>query len=113
MSSTGTLILLLAEFEHSQVCYFALGEKGKSADKVADEAIEEFEAFISTDGAVDQYLADQLLLPIAFSRGPSTYTTSKVTDHLVTNAKVIQEFLPVNIEILGKVGESGTIKVYT
>ncbi|MFN2150049.1 MAG: RNA 3'-terminal phosphate cyclase, partial [Anaerolineales bacterium] len=46
-SSPGSLILLLAEFEKSQACYFALGEKGKSADKVADDAIAAFEAFMA------------------------------------------------------------------
>jgi RNA 3'-terminal phosphate cyclase (ATP) len=110
-SSPGSLILLLAEFEHSQVCYFALGEKGKSADKVADGAIREFEAFAATDGAIDQYLADQLVLPMAFADGPSEFHTSQVTMHLVTNAEVIQAFLPVEIKIQGKIGDPGIVQV--
>ena len=97
--SPGSLILLLAEFEHSQACYFALGEKGKSADKVADEAIRKFEAFIETEGAIDQYLADQLLLPLAVAAGRSKFHTSKVTGHLITNAEVIRAFLPAKIKI--------------
>jgi RNA 3'-terminal phosphate cyclase (ATP) len=110
-SSPGSLILLLAEFEQSQVCYFALGQKGKSADKVADEAIGEFEAFIATDGVVDQYLADQLLLPLAFADGPSEIFTSQVTEHLVTNAEVIGAFIPVEIKIIGGIGDPGIVKI--
>jgi RNA 3'-terminal phosphate cyclase (ATP) len=109
--SPGSLILLLAEFEKSQVCYFSLGKKGKSADKVADEAIGEFEAFVATDGAIDQYLADQLLLPLSFATGPSEFHTSQVTKHLVTNAEVIRAFLPVDINISGEIGEPGIVRV--
>jgi RNA 3'-terminal phosphate cyclase (ATP) len=109
--SPGSLILLLAEFEHSLVCYFALGQKGKSADKVADQAIREFEDFIATDGVIDQYMADQLLLPLAFAVGPSKFRTSKITRHLTTNAEVIRAFLPVKIHILGRINEPGIVSV--
>lgn len=109
--SPGTFILLLAEFEHSQACYFALGEKGKSAETVADEACRAFEAFVSTEGVIDQYLADQLLLPMAIASGPSEFRTSQVTQHLLTNAEVIRAFLPVEIEIRGELGEPGEVRV--
>ena len=109
--SSGTFILLLAEFEHSQACYFALGEKGKSAETVADEACRAFEAFVATDGVIDQYLADQLLLPMSLANGPSMFRTSQVTQHLLTNAAVVRAFLPVEIEIRGEIGEPGEVQI--
>jgi RNA 3'-terminal phosphate cyclase (ATP) len=109
--SPGTFILLLAEFEQSHVCYFALGQKGKSAESVADEAIRKFEAFIATDGVIDQYVADQLLLPMAAASGLSEFRTSEVTRHLITNAQVIGAFLPVEIDIQGSVGEAAIVRV--
>jgi len=109
--SPGTFILLLAEFEHSQACYFALGEKGKPAETVADEACRAFEAFVATEGVIDQYLADQLLLPISLASGPSMFRTSQVTQHLLTNAAVIRAFLPVEIEIRGEIGEPGELRI--
>jgi len=109
--SPGTFILLLAQFEHSQACYFALGEKGKPAERVADEACREFEAFVDSDGVIDQYLADQLLLPMAVASGSSEFSTSQVTPHLLTNAEVIRAFLPVEIDIQGEVGKPGWVKV--
>ena len=109
--SPGSLILLLAEFENSRACYFALGEKGKSADKVADEAIDGFEAFIATNGVFDQYLADQLLLPLSIAEGHSRFQVSKVTNHLVTNAEVIKVFLRVEIKISGEIGQPGMVEI--
>ncbi|MBC8496972.1 MAG: RNA 3'-terminal phosphate cyclase [Chloroflexi bacterium] len=107
----GTLMLLLAEFEHSRCCYFALGAPGKRAEVVADEVTDAVEEFMARDGAIDQYLADQLLLPLAFADGQSTLRTSKVTQHLLTNAEVIRAFLPVEIKIDGQPGEPGMIEV--
>jgi RNA 3'-terminal phosphate cyclase (ATP) len=107
----GTFLLLLAEFERSQACFFALGELGKPAERVADEAIDALEAFLATDGAVDQYLADQLLLPLAFAAGKSRLHTACVTSHLVTNAEVIRAFLPAVIEIEGEVGQPGLVTI--
>jgi len=107
----GTFLLLLAQFEYSRCCYFALGERGKPAERVADEAVDAMEAFLATDGAIDQYLADQLLVPLAITSGPSQLSTSKVTQHLCTNADIIREFLPVKINIQGDIGEPGLISV--
>ena len=109
--SKGTMLLLMAEFEHSQCCYFALGEVGKPAERVADEAVDALLAFLVTGAAIDQYLADQLLLPLAFADDTSTLHTSKVTNHLLTNAQVLRAFLPVNIEISGEIDQPGTVRI--
>ena len=109
--SPGTFILLLAEFEHSQACYFALGAKGKPAETIADEACRAFETFVASEGVIDQYLADQLLLPLALANGPSEFSTSQITPHLATNAEVIRAFLPVEIEIQGTLGEPGVVRI--
>jgi RNA 3'-terminal phosphate cyclase (ATP) len=107
----GTFILLLVEFEGSQCCYCALGAPGKRAEQVADEAVDALQAFLATDGAIDQYLADQLLLPLAFADGESQLRTSQVTLHLLTNAAIIRHFLPVGIEVQGEIGQPGLVKV--
>lgn len=107
----GTMLLLQAEFEHSTCCYFSLGALGKRAEQVADEAVLELETFLATDGAVDEHLADQLLLPLVFASGPSLLRTARVTQHLLTNAQVIQAFLPARIEIDGQEGQPGNITI--
>jgi RNA 3'-terminal phosphate cyclase (ATP) len=107
----GSMLLLRAEFEHSDCCYFGLGARGKPAEQVADEAVDGLEAFLATDGVIDPYLADQLILPLALASGVSELRTSKVTSHLLTNADIIQMFLPVEIQIIGDLSHPGLIQI--
>ncbi len=109
--SKGTLLLLLAEFENSQSCFYGLGAPGKTAERVADEAVNEFLEFMGTDGAIDHYLADQLILSLALAPGMSEIRTSKVTQHLITNADIIKMFLSVSIDIDGAIGQPGSIHI--
>jgi RNA 3'-terminal phosphate cyclase (ATP) len=111
--SRGTVVVLLAEFEHSQACFFALGRRGKRAEQVAGEAVDELLKFLASNGAVDRWLADQLLLPMSCAGQPSALCTSEVTTHLLTNADVIRQFLPVDITLSGTLGEAATIRVIT
>ncbi len=106
----GTFLLLKADFaDAGSACYIALGERGKRAEKVADEVIDQLLAFLQSEACMDEYLADQLLLPLAFSRGTSEFTTQRITQHLLTNAAVLQQFLDARITIQGKLGEAGLI----
>lgn len=109
--SPGTTLLLQAEFQYSRACFFALGAKGKPAERVADEAVEALEKFMLSSGTVDPWLADQLLLPLALARTPSQLNTSEVTQHLLTNAGVIRRFIPVDIQVDGGLGEAARVEV--
>lgn len=107
----GSILFIMGQFEHSQCCYYSLGEKGKSAEQVADEAVNEFESFLNTNGAVDSYLADQLVLPLAFTPGNSEIRTSRITQHLLTNVWVIQKSWPAKIQVEGELNMPGTVKI--
>ncbi|UCD41720.1 MAG: RNA 3'-terminal phosphate cyclase [Chloroflexota bacterium] len=107
----GTTVCLICEFEHSQSCYFSLGALGKPAEKVADEVCEKIEYFLSTNAVMDEYLADQLLLPLSFANGNSNFSTSKITNHLLTNAEIIRNFMNTDISIDGSAGNPGIIKI--
>lgn len=107
----GTMLLLLAQFEGTASCHYSLGAIGKRAERVADEACGDFFEFLSGDAAIEPRLADQLLLPLSLALGESCFTTSKVTQHLITNAAVIQTFLNVRIEVRGEVGQPGKVTV--
>ncbi len=91
----GTFLLILAEFDRVRAGFSALGEIGKRAEQVADEAVGSFLRFWNTRGALDPHLADQMVLYMALARGESSVTVAKVTDHLQTNIWVIEQFLPV------------------
>jgi len=82
---------------------YVLGERGKRAEIVAQEALE---ALDCEQEQVDRHLADQLLIYAALSEGESSYSTSVETAHLLTNRDVISRFLDREIEI-----ESGRVSV--
>ena len=110
--SPGAWCLLVAEYKAALAGFDSLGERGKPAEKVADEALDAYEAFERSGAAVDRHLADQLLLPLALAAGRSRFTTDAVTEHLLTNAAVIRQFLPAcAIDIRGKKGLPGTVEV--
>jgi RNA 3'-terminal phosphate cyclase (ATP) len=107
----GTFLHLLACFENSQCCFDALGARGKPAERVADEAVEDLLAFLGTDAAIDEHLADQLILPLSMVKGVSVLKTSRITLHLQTNVEIIQTFLPVRITVDGALGSPGVVEV--
>ena len=89
---------------------FALGERGKPAEKVADEAADQVAAYLQTEPlGVDGHSADQLLLPLALASEPSRFRVAEVTSHLRTNADVIRHFLERSIQIDGGEGEPGLV----
>ncbi len=77
---------------------YALGEKGKRAEAVAQEALD---ALNAENGDVDLHLADQLLVYAALADGPTAYGTSVISEHLRTNAYVISRFLDRKISLDG------------
>ena len=91
---------------------FALGERGKSSEAVADEAATQVERFLNAEPlGVDEHSADQLLLPLALAEGASRFRVANVSSHLLTNADIIQHFLDRPIEIEGKKGDPGVVRI--
>jgi RNA 3'-terminal phosphate cyclase (ATP) len=105
----GTAVILVAECDHVLAGFSALGARGKPAEEVAEEACQHFLRWWQSGAAVEMHLADQLLLPLALADGVSTFTTCRITQHLLTNAWVVQHFLPVEIDVEGKEGEPGRV----
>jgi RNA 3'-phosphate cyclase len=90
---------------------FALGEKGKPAETVADEAFADFAAWAAAGWPVDPHLADQLLLPLVLAEGASEFRTTAVTQHLLTNVETVGHFLDRQITIEGELGAPGIVRV--
>jgi RNA 3'-phosphate cyclase len=91
--------------------FFGLGERGKPAEAVADEAADEAISFCDAKCAVDPHSADQLLLPLVFSPDASEYRTSQVTRHLTTNIETVRKFVDREISIDGDEREPGTVRL--
>ena len=92
--------------------FFALGERGKPAEAVADEAVAEAAAFLQAQPlGVDAHSADQLLLPLALAEAASEFRVAAVTLHLLTNAEVIQQLVDRPIHCEGAIGEPGIVRI--
>ena len=114
----GAALYLTAEHEETiPATFVGLGERGKPAEAVADEAVAELLAFEAVErAAVDPHSADQILLPLAFAPGRSEFTVSEVTEHLRTNAETIRTSLiepspSKNLSSRGNQDESSSIDV--
>lgn len=91
--------------------FFGLGERGKPAEAVADDAADEALAHRAGGAPVDPHSADQLLLPLMFAPEASEYRTSQVTRHLTTNIDTVRAFVDREVVLEGRKGEPGTVRV--
>jgi RNA 3'-terminal phosphate cyclase (ATP) len=74
--------------------FTAFGRKGVPAEIIGQEAAAEAIAFLESGACIEEHLSDQLLLPLALSGQPASYTTPQLSGHLETNASVIQQLMP-------------------
>ncbi len=96
----GSAVFITGSADRTYFGFSALGAKGKPAEVVAEEAVEQMLSFIQTGAAVDRYLADQLLIPLAVASEPSQFTVDGATQHLFTNADIVRQFIDAEIEII-------------
>ncbi|MBD3405826.1 MAG: RNA 3'-terminal phosphate cyclase [Candidatus Lokiarchaeota archaeon] len=109
----GSGIVLWAESDKEcRIGADALGAKGKPAEKVGKEAANKLLTELSTRKAVDSHLADMLVPYLALAEGTSKVGITEITSHLETNIWVAQRILGVEIELDGKIGESGELRVH-
>lgn len=76
----------------------ALGERGKPAEKVGEEAASNLIKEIDSGAPVDSNLADQILPFMALTKD-SKIKVSEITNHCKTNIYVIEQFLGKIFEI--------------
>ncbi|MGC9048962.1 MAG: RNA 3'-terminal phosphate cyclase [Patescibacteria group bacterium] len=111
-NSPGTFVFLKAYFANDIFAGFsALGERGKPAEKVAEEAAKQFVDFYQSKKCLDPYLADQIVLYLALNKQPFAFTVSKITNHLLTHIWLLEQFLGLKINIdlkENKIGRTGT-----
>lgn len=110
-ASPGSVVAVSGRFDETSITTSALGARGKSAEWVGEAAAAKFRFYLERPGAVDERLADQIVLPLALAAGPSEVTTVRVTEHLRTNVDVIKAFLERTVELDGKLGQPGRFVV--
>lgn len=95
----GNILTITVESENITEVFTGFGERGVSAENVAKRVIKQVQEYLSADVPVGNFLADQLLIPIALA-GEGSYRTLTPSLHTQTNIDIIRKFL--NIEIISK-----------
>lgn len=90
----GNAFLVTLEFDRVTEVFSAFGERGSQPETSASDALKEARRYLDSGAALDEYLADQVMLPLALAGGGS-FTCESVSMHAQTNASVIERFLPV------------------
>lgn len=76
----------------------SLGELGKPSEKVGMECANYLIKEIEKKALIDKFCADQLMIFMAFTDS-SSIKTSEISNHVATNAEIIEKFLPVKFNI--------------
>lgn len=90
----GNLVELRVTHERLTELICSHGRKSQTAEDVARQAVQQLQHYLDSPGAVGEYLADQLMLPLALAGG-GRFTTRALSAHMVSNAALIERFLPV------------------
>jgi RNA 3'-terminal phosphate cyclase (ATP) len=106
----GNALLIEIASRYVTEVFTAFGEKGVSAERVAEQVIKEAREYLYREAAVGEHLADQLLLPMALAGG-GVFTTIKPSLHTTTNIEVIKRFLDVQITVTPLEGKVWRIEI--
>ena len=94
----GNALTLTLPFEHVTEMFIGLGEHGIRAENVAKDVAKQCKDYRISEAAAGEYLADQLLLPMALLGG-GVFTATDISQHTRTNMDIIRAFLPVNFTL--------------
>jgi RNA 3'-terminal phosphate cyclase (ATP) len=89
----GNCVSVQLAFEHVTEVATGFGERGVSAEAVAERVARDARRYLAADAPVGEHLADQLMIPLALLAG-GRYRTLAPSRHARTNADVVNLFLP-------------------
>jgi RNA 3'-terminal phosphate cyclase (ATP) len=107
----GVGLYLTAHYENSLAGFGAQGKRGKPAEQVAEESCSALVRHYRSGTALEQHLADQLILSAALCRGESIFGVERISPHLVTNAWVVERFGLARIDITPAADGTGFVKI--
>ena len=86
-----------------------MGRRGKPSEEVAADAAKALLDHHASGAAVDEHLADQLIVPACLAAGESGFSVSRVSAHLTTNAWTVEQFGLAEVAIEEAAGGVGGV----
>ncbi|MCY0867942.1 MAG: RNA 3'-terminal phosphate cyclase [Desulfurococcus sp.] len=109
----GSGILVYAEADPGvRIGSDSLGEKGKPAERVGEEAVLKLIEELESGMAFDRHMGDMLIPYMFLARGVSRIGVSRITLHLLTAIEVSRLFFPeAEVKVEGELDKPGFITV--
>jgi RNA 3'-terminal phosphate cyclase (ATP) len=89
----------------------SIGERGKPAELVGEEAAVKLLSEIGSGASVDRHLGDILIPYMAVAEGRSEFSVSQITTHTLTNIKVAEIVAGVKFDVQGDLNKPGRVGV--
>ncbi|MGQ0798195.1 MAG: RNA 3'-terminal phosphate cyclase [Methanobacteriota archaeon] len=100
----GGALVVWAETENTVIGSSSLAERGKSSERVGEEAATSLAAELDSGATLDVHAADQLLVYLAQVPEPSEFYVREASHHLRTMAWLLPQFLDRGISVEGRAG---------
>ncbi len=94
----GNAVFVAVESNHVTEIFTGFGERGVSAEAVANSVVKQVREYLTAEVVVGEYLADQLLIPMALAGG-GAFSTLPLSKHATTNIEIIKQFLAVDFVV--------------
>ncbi|MEM4769388.1 MAG: RNA 3'-terminal phosphate cyclase [Desulfurococcaceae archaeon] len=109
----GSGILVYVEtFNHVRLGGDAVGEKGKPAEVVGEEAARVLVEDYETGMAFDRHMGDMLIPYMFLAKGVSRAGVARITMHLLTAIEIAKMFLPdASVKVDGELNKPGVVTV--
>jgi len=87
----------------------SMGERGKPAEKVGEEAAIKLIEELKSEAPIDHHLGDMLIPYVAIADGKSEFKVSKLTLHTMTGIAIAESIVNVKFEVKGELGSPSYI----
>jgi RNA 3'-terminal phosphate cyclase (ATP) len=105
------ITLLMKSSSGSVIGADSIGERGKPAERVGEEAAMKLLSEIESKAPVDRHLGDILIPYMAVAEGRSEIFVSQITMHILTNIRVAEIVSGVKFDLEGELKKPGRIGV--
>ncbi|MEM1176991.1 MAG: RNA 3'-terminal phosphate cyclase [Acidobacteriota bacterium] len=90
--SPGAALVAELRYRHVTEVFSTIGGSGMRSEAVADELLKQVRSYLKSPAPVGEYLADQLIVPLALAGGGG-FTTRGLSRHATTQLELVRLFL--------------------